>query len=87
MKEAEKVAISLDRALLRRAERLRASTGESRSAVIARALRGLLAQEERLRRVAEYVEAYRRQPESAADVETARAQARKALRALPWEDE
>lgn len=87
MKEAEKIAISVDRTLLRRAERLRARTGESRSAVIARALRTLLSLEERQRQVAEYVDGYRRQPETPVDVERARAVARKTLASLPWEDE
>jgi len=86
MKESDKVAISLDRDLLRRTERLRARTGESRSALVARALRGLLSLEDQKRQVEEYVEAYRRHPETDAEVEAARASAKKALHGLPWDE-
>jgi hypothetical protein len=86
-KEAAKIAVSIDRQLLRRTERLRKRTGESRSAVVSRALRRLFSLEERHRRVLEYLEAYRRQPEHPADVERARVVARKSLSSLPWEDE
>lgn len=64
MSAAEKVAISLDSALLRKAERLRAKTGESRSALFARALKGLVDQEEQAERVRKYVQAYEEMPET-----------------------
>lgn len=84
---AEKVAISLDPALLERAERLRKATGESRSALVGRALRELLRAEERDRRVAEYVDAYRRVPESSGEIAQARRLAKRSLAAVAWDDE
>lgn len=86
-RSAEKLAISLDRDLLRKAERLREATGESRSALMARALRQLLRSHERERLVAEYVEAYRRLPETAAVSRAARALARRSVSRLEWDDE
>ena len=85
-RNAEKVAVSLDRALLERAEHLRKTTGESRSALLGRALRELLRSEARARRVAEYVEAYRRTPETATELSRARRLARRSVAALPWDD-
>jgi metal-responsive CopG/Arc/MetJ family transcriptional regulator len=84
---AEKVAVSLDSELLARAERLRKQTGESRSALVARALRALLRASERERLVAEYVEAYRQEPETLAEVAGARRLARRALASVAWDDE
>ena len=84
---SEKVAISLDQGLFERAERLRKASGETRSALVARALRHLLRDESETRAVAEYVEAYLRTPETATDERRARAQARKSLTALAWDDE
>jgi metal-responsive CopG/Arc/MetJ family transcriptional regulator len=84
---AEKVAISLDPELLARAERLRKQTGESRSALVGRALRKLLLAEERDRRVAEYVEAYRKVPETSREVARVRKLARRSLAAVPWDHE
>jgi hypothetical protein len=85
-RNAEKLAISLDRELLRRAERLRRTTGETRSALMARALRQLLGTQERERQVAEYVEAYRRLPETPAVTRRARTLARRAVAQLDWDD-
>ena len=82
-----KVAISIERELFRRAERLRATTGESRSALIGRALRQVLQAETHAKNVEQYVEAYRRTPDGRRDVSIARQMARRALEALPWEDE
>ena len=82
---AEKVALSLDRELLRRAEKLRKATGESRSALLARALRLLVGAESHAERVREYVAAYERAPEDARDIEAARDLAKRALAALPWD--
>jgi metal-responsive CopG/Arc/MetJ family transcriptional regulator len=81
----EKIAVSLDSRLLARAERLRRATGESRSALVARALRDLVRSEAQERRVREYVEAYRRMPETTHEVRTARALARRSVTNLPWE--
>lgn len=84
---SEKVAISLDQELFERAERLRKASGETRSALVARALRQLLRDEGQTRAVAEYVEAYLRFPETATDERRARALARKSVTALAWDDE
>ncbi len=83
---AEKIAISLDPALLEQAEKLRKTTGESRSALIGRALRALLRSEARARRIAEYVASYRRKPESAREVTIARRLAARALSAVEWDE-
>lgn len=83
---AEKLAISLDRDLLRRAERLREATGESRSALVARALRQFLRAEELDRQVREYSEAYRSVPETASDARAARALARRSMAQVHWDD-
>lgn len=85
-RNAAKLAISLDRQLLSQAERLRQSTGETRSALMARALRELLRSAERARLSAEYVDAYRRVPETPAVIRTARALARRTLAELDWDD-
>lgn len=84
---AEKIAISLDPELLARAERLRRQTGESRSAIVQRALRELVRAEEREEQVAEYVEAYRRLPESAKEIAATRKLARRSVANVPWDDE
>jgi metal-responsive CopG/Arc/MetJ family transcriptional regulator len=83
---AAKVAFSLDSTLLARVERLRRSTGESRSALIARALALLTATEERSARARRYVMAYKEQPETEADISRARKITQKSLAALPWDD-
>jgi len=59
----EKIAMSLDEQLLEEIERVRGRTGESRSALIRRALDMLLETERRRQRISEYVEGYRRRPE------------------------
>jgi len=86
-RSAEKIAVSLDREILAQAERIRKSTGESRSALVGRALRQLLKSEMHSARVTEYIEAYRRAPEKTRDVRRARALARRSLAALPWDEQ
>jgi len=81
-----KIAFSIDAQLLERVERIRASTGESRSAVISRALAGLTAEERRGARIARYRQAYLDQPESEDELATAQDLARRALATLAWED-
>jgi metal-responsive CopG/Arc/MetJ family transcriptional regulator len=85
--KVEKITISVDHVLLARAERLSNSTGESRSALLARALRLLLRTEAHARQVEEYVDAYTRIPESASDERRARAEALRSLASLSWDDE
>lgn len=84
---SEKVAISLERELFLRAERLRRASGESRSALVGRALRQLLRDEDVASDVKLYIEAYRRVPETSRDERRARQLARRSLAALPWDEE
>jgi metal-responsive CopG/Arc/MetJ family transcriptional regulator len=86
MPHAEKIAISLDPDLLRHVERIRTKTGESRSAILARALRLLTKEEEHTRLVRDYVDAYRRHPETPSDIAVARALAKRSLNTLPWDN-
>jgi metal-responsive CopG/Arc/MetJ family transcriptional regulator len=83
----EKIAISLDSALLDQIERLRSSTGETRSAVISRALLKLTNEELHAARKRRYIEAYQELPEDKPSVKTAHKLARAALARLPWDDE
>ena len=83
---SEKVAVSLERDLFQRAERLRRASGESRSALVGRALRQLLREESLARDIEQYVQAYERTPETDQDERRARALARRSLSALPWDD-
>ncbi len=87
MAKAAKIAVSLEAELLRQVERVRERTGESRSALVSRALRQLTRQDEHARRVLDYVQAYRDAPETAAEVDAARASAKRALAALAWDEE
>jgi metal-responsive CopG/Arc/MetJ family transcriptional regulator len=80
-----RVAISLPAALLRRVEQQRRETAESRSGFVKRALEDLLRRVEHERRVREYVEGYRRSPETAEEVSAADAAAVDALADEPWE--
>ena len=87
MARTAKIAVSLEPELLRRVELVRKQTGESRSALVSRALRQLTREEEHTRRVREYVRVYRDRPETAAEVAAARASAKLSLAALPWDEE
>lgn len=82
-----KIACTIDPELLGRVEGLRASTGESRSEVIGRALARLMEERTRAERVRRYTQVYREHPESAAEERSARKQARRALVELAWDDE
>jgi hypothetical protein len=86
-KARAKIACTIDPELLGRVERLRASTGESRSAVIGRALARLMEERTRAERIRRYMQAYREHPESVAEERSARKQARRALAELAWDDE
>lgn len=84
--KAEKIGVSLDSGLLAQAERLREATGETRSALVGRALRQLLRAEAHQRDVKRYVEAYQAMPESSREVADARKVLRRTIADLPWED-
>jgi metal-responsive CopG/Arc/MetJ family transcriptional regulator len=81
-----KFACSIDASLLGRIEQLRARTGESRSAMVSRALARLADDEYHAARVLRYIEAYREQPESADEIELATALARRVLARVPWDE-
>jgi hypothetical protein len=81
-----KIAFSLDPEVLAAVERLRARTGESRSAVIGRAISQLTQAAERAERVDRYVQSYRELPETKGEIAAARQQARRVLAGLAWED-
>ena len=82
-----KIACSIDARVLARVERMRAITGESRSAVINRALEQLTTGELAAEREARYLQTYRDQPETAEAIADARKLARRVLSGLPWDDE
>ena len=84
---AEKVAITLEGTLLEGVEALRRKTGESRSAVIARAVRRLLDDERKRAQVQEYVAAYERVPERSDEVLAVAEASARSLAQLPWDDE
>lgn len=85
-RNAAKIAISLDAGLLDSVSRVQRATGETRSAVLARAVRLLVRDEEHRARVDEYRAAYRRVPESAGDVAVARTLAKHSLANVAWDD-
>jgi metal-responsive CopG/Arc/MetJ family transcriptional regulator len=82
---ADKIAISLPSDLLAAVERLRRSTGESRSAVIRRAVEHLLGRIERDDMVREYVSGYLTHPESKAEIDAAGATSVRCLAEEPWQ--
>jgi hypothetical protein len=73
--------------LLRRVDRIRELSGESRSSLVGRALRMLMNAEENVLGVQEYVRAYREHPEGPGEVALARALTRRSLTTLPWDEE
>ena len=77
----------MDAQLLASVERLRGRTGESRSALIARALTGLVNEHGRQQRVRAYVQAYLERPESDTEVGRARKLARQSLSTVDWDEE
>lgn len=87
MTTTAKIAVSLDAALLRRVERLRGRSGETRSALVSRALRLLTRQEEEMLRVRDYVRAYREHPETPQEIASVRAMAKRSLAVVPWDEE
>jgi hypothetical protein len=82
-----KIACSIDARVLARVERMRANTGESRSAVINRALEQLTAGELASEQEARYLQTYQDHPETAEAISDARALAQRVLSGLAWDDE
>lgn len=86
-RSSAKIAISLDAGLLESVGRVQRTTGETRSAVLARAVRLLVREEERRVQIDEYLAAYRRVPESSAEVDEARSLAKRSFAHVVWDDE
>lgn len=80
-----KIAISLPEDLLADIERERKTSGESRSEYFRRAVETLLGMQERSEVGEKYLQAYRKHPEGAGEVEAARRAARNVLSQEPWE--
>ena len=85
MGQTEKIAISLSREVLSGIEKLRKETGESRSAIVRRGIQKLLQEKESAARIQSYLEGYRRQPETGAEIEAATLAATELLAREPWE--
>ena len=86
MARRAKIACSIDAGLLARVESIRLVTGETRSAVIGRALAKLTSDEAHAEQVRRYRAAYLDHPEGPVEIEIARQHARRALARLPWND-
>ncbi len=86
MTKRRKVAVSISSDALAAAERLRARTGESRSAVFERALHGLMAEAQGAERSRRYVNGYRRRPESRKEIAAALRAALPGLAAEAWDE-
>lgn len=80
----QKVAFSLPPSLHRTVEAARKRTRQSRSAVMQEALRLWLARDQEARRVREYVEGYKRRPETRGDHGSFEDTALDAWTDLPW---
>lgn len=85
MPETTRVAISLPSELLKSADKERRSTGETRSAFVRRAIRELLAERGRTAEIEQYIEGYRKMPETRDEIELASALASEAFAEDPWE--
>jgi metal-responsive CopG/Arc/MetJ family transcriptional regulator len=85
MSRAVKVAISLPGELLDSAAHAREASGETRSEFFRRAIEVLLLREEQQTAIDEYVEAYRRYPESDEEILVASQQSSDVLALEPWE--
>jgi metal-responsive CopG/Arc/MetJ family transcriptional regulator len=85
MLKTEKIAISLPGELIRKVERIRKATGETRSAFIRRAIELALDELEQRALIARYQEGYEKHPETAAEIAAAEAAAVELLSGKPWE--
>jgi metal-responsive CopG/Arc/MetJ family transcriptional regulator len=83
MPQTEKIAISLPRGLLRKLERSRKKTGETRSAFIRRSLERAFEIGEKEKKIQAYMEGYKKHPETAEEVTEAEAAA-ELLAREPW---
>jgi metal-responsive CopG/Arc/MetJ family transcriptional regulator len=85
MAKREKIAITVDDALLAQVERMRKKLGESRSAVFERALSQYLTGIDREAESQRYMDAYRRQPETAAECKETMSLAVAAFETEEWD--
>lgn len=85
MRKSVKIAISLPADLLEEADRQCEARGENRSEFFRYAVLRLLSEERERAAVEQYVEGYRRQPETEAEVAAADAIGSAALAEEPWE--
>ena len=85
MSRTDRIAISLPKQVLQAIERLRRKTGETRSGLIQRALREMLAGSAKTVRVRQFVEGYVRDPEGEEEILAAQASAMKLIAGEPWE--
>ena len=85
MRSTERIAISLPHELLRSIERLRLETGETRSALVQRALRDVVAAKKRAEDIRRYVEGYAAAPETGEEIAAAETSAARLLAEEPWE--
>jgi metal-responsive CopG/Arc/MetJ family transcriptional regulator len=76
--------VQLTEELVRRLDQLAARDGSSRSQLIREAVAVYLAEHESQRRVDRFVAGYAEQPETEAELETARANARSLVAEEPW---
>ena len=83
-KLAVKIAISLPNELYRAIERARKRCGKTRSALAQDALRHWLKHQQEAGWIREYVEGYRRMPESPSEIEAANAMAVRSLSTEEW---
>jgi len=83
MPQTEKVAISLPIELMRRLERSRKKTGETRSAFIRRSLERAFEESDKKRKIQAYVEGYRKHPETIEEIAQSQAAA-ELLASEPW---
>ena len=85
MGKTVKIAISLPSELLASAERARAARGETRSEFVRQAIEARLARDEQQAAIDQYIEGYRRDPESEDEILIASLLATKAIAQDPWE--
>jgi metal-responsive CopG/Arc/MetJ family transcriptional regulator len=83
-KTAAKVAISLPYDLYRKVERARKKQRRTRSAVVQDLLRSWLRKEEEAEKDRQYIEAYRRMPETAEEIAEAEAMAKDSWPEWEW---
>ena len=85
MSHAMRFAISLPRDTARQVERLRKETGESRSAFIRKAIERVFEERRHAKDIQDYIEGYRKHPDTAEEIEAAETSAAALFAAEPWE--